>query len=447
MTQTNDQKSLEQTPSESTSSLPLSRKKLLQWGAAGLIVVMLAVGIPKVIHTFTHTSTDDAFIDGSIVPVSSRISGHVAGIHVNTNQWVNAGDLLVELDPRDFQTGLDAAQAALEAAEAVGRSRNAALELTEISATSGLDEATESLESAKAAVQEAQSQLVLSRATYDLTVAEAESARARHDLDVKDLKRYREMAQTQTITIQDLDRAETAEQISAGALVAAGKRIDTQKAKVAKAEAAVKAAQANLRKAEARLNAARSIPQQMLQSRSQTEVSHADINQAKAKVEQARLSLSYTKIFAPTDGYITKKGIEIGQFVRTGQSLMALVSRDIWVTANFKETQLTDMRPGQPVDIAVDAFPDFTLLGHVESIQHGTGSRFSLLPPENATGNFVKVVQRVPVKIVFDNLDESAKEKLAPGMSVIPDVNIRHQGWPDKSRQVSKNSTGTMVKR
>ena len=445
MTQNNDQMTSAEAlsvKSEETlnkAAKPLARKKLIQWSAVGLIILILAFGAPRLFHSFTHTSTDDAFIDGSIVPISPRVSGHVAKIHVNSNQWIKAGSLLVEIDPSNFQNRLDAAQAALAAAEAMDRSRNAALELTEISAHAGLDEATESLASAEAAVQEAQAQLILSRTTYDQTVAEAESARARHGLDVKDLKRYREMAETQTITAQDLDRAVTAEQISASALAAAEKKIDTQKARVNQAQAAVTAAQANLRRTAARLAGAHSVPQQILQSQSQADVSHADINRAKAEVEQARLNLSYTKIYAPIDGFVTKKGIEVGQFVQTGQSLMALVSGDLWITANFKETQLDGMHPGQSVDIEVDAFPDLTLHGHVDSIQHGTGSRFSLLPPENATGNFVKVVQRVPVKIVLDNLGEIGDVVLAPGMSVVPDVDVREKDRTENREHVAKN--------
>ena len=432
------------------SSPPLSerinRKKLIRIGGLGLAIVLLVVGVPHLIHSFTHTSTDDAFIDGSIVPISPRVSGHVAKIFVDTNRWVDAGDLLMELDPNKFQINLDAAEAAYAAAAAVDRSRNAALELTEINANSGLEEATENMASAKAAVQEANARLDLSRAAYAQAVAEASSARAKHDMDLKDLKRYQDMAAAQTITVQDLDHAKTAEQISANALSAAEKRIDTQKAMVSQAKAAVIAAQANLRRAEARLAAAQSVPQQILQSRSQAEVAHADVKRAKAEVDQARLNLSYTKIYAPADGFVTKKSIEIGQFVQTGQRVMALVSKDLWVTANFKETQLTNMRPGQAVEIEVDAYPDLQLHGHVDSIQQGTGSRFSLLPPENATGNFVKVVQRVPVKIVFDNLQDTGDVVLAPGMSVVPDVDVWHKGNSGDQEIVAGKHSDSMAR-
>ena len=422
-----------------------NRRLLIRWILPIAVILILVVGVPKLMHTLSHISTDDAFIEGSVVPISPRVSGHIAKIHVDSNQWVKAGSLLVELDASVFKTRLDAAKAAVSAAQAMDRSRQAALELTEISATSGLDQAKEGLASVKAALMEAQSNLVLSRATLEQRVTEVESARAKHSLDLKDLKRYREMAQTQTITAQDLDRAETAEQISANALTTALKSIDTQKARVNQAKAAVAAAQANLRRAKAALDAAQSVPQQISQSRSQAEVARADVNRAKAQLEQAQLNLSYTKIYAPIDGYITKKGIEIGQFVQTGQSLMALVCSDLWVMANFKETQLDGMFPGQPVEIKVDAYPDLTLHGHIDSIQHGTGARFSLLPPENATGNYVKVVQRVPVKIIIDDLKDIGDVVLAPGMSVVPDVDMWADTKTDSNKKVAEKRPDPMT--
>ncbi|MEJ2689954.1 MAG: HlyD family secretion protein [Deltaproteobacteria bacterium] len=407
------------------------RKKIVRWAAAGMVLLALAVGLPSLLHSLSHESTDDAFIDGDIVPISPRVNGHVSGIHVKDNQWVKAGDLLVELDPRDFEAHLDAAKAALAAAKASDKARNIAVELTTITATAGLNEAKDSRVAAKAAVREATARLQLAKAALAQVQAEADSAGVRHRLDATDLKRYRQMAKTKTVTPQDLDHAAAAEQISAAALTAAKKKADTQEAKVQEATASLQAAKANLRQAEARLDGAKAAPHRISQSRSQAEVSHAEIEKAMAEVAQARLNLSYTKIYAPCDGFVTKKGGEVGQFVQAGESLLALVSRAVWVDANFKETQLTRMRPGQPAVIKVDAYPDLTFRGHVDSIQHGSGARFSLLPPENATGNYVKVVQRVPVKIVFDNSQATAKVLLAPGMSVVPDVEVGARGWPN----------------
>ncbi len=404
------------------------RKKIIRWGAAGLVILALAFGVPVFIHSLSHVTTDDAFIDGNIVSISPRVDGHVAMVPVKDNQLVKAGDLLVELDPRDFEARLDVAKAALESARAAGRAQKAAVELTTIIARAGLDEARDNVAAVKAGVREALARVALARAALDQARAEVDSAVARHQRDATDLKRYRAMAKTKTVSQQDLDHAKAAAQISAAALAAAKKKIDTQKAKVREAEAALKAAEADLRQAEARLVAARSAPQRIRQSESLAEVSGADIDKAEAELTRARLNLSYTKIYAPCNGFVTKKGVEPGQFVQQGQSLLAIVPRAVWVTANFKETKLTRMRPGQPVDITVDAYPDITFHGHVDSIQHGTGARFSLLPPENATGNYIKVVQRLPVKIVFDRPAETAHLLLAPGMSVTPDVDVGDDG-------------------
>jgi len=445
---------------------PLHRK-LIWVVAAGVLVAALVFGIPYYRYFMSHESSDDAFIDGHIVAVSPRVTGHVARVYVTDNMEVKAGDLLVELDPADYQVRLDAAQAALEAALAADRSRNFDVDLTTITATAGLSEAQADVKAAKASVEtaraqaaaaarqrdQADAQLDLSIAALDQAKAEADSVVARHQRDSMDLKRYREMAQTQTVSEQDLDHAVAAEQMSRADLVAAQKKIQTQQAIVRQAGAAQKAAEDNLRKAnsqvvtyqaqldqsEARLTDARSAPKKVQQSRSLADVSRADIARARAGAAQARLNLSYTKVFAPTDGYVTKKAVEPGIFVQVGQPLMAIVRPDVWVTANFKETQLTRMRPGQPVEIKVDAYPDIALHGHVDSIQRGTGSRFSLLPPENATGNYVKVVQRVPVKIVFDSNAETRKVLLAPGMSVIPEVNIASAGSENDTKKTGRN--------
>ncbi|WP_051328103.1 HlyD family secretion protein [Desulfatirhabdium butyrativorans] len=401
-----------------------ARKKLIRISAAALVILALAFGIPVFIHSLSHESTDDAFIDGTVVAISPRVNGYVAKVHVTDNQRVKVGDLLVELDPNDFTARLDAAQAALEAARATDRARRAAVELTRITTAARLEEAKENVEAAKAALLQARARLAVSKASLDQARAEAASSGARRKLDAADLQRSVEMAKTRTISPQDLDHARTAAEISEAALTAATKKIEVQKALVAEAEASLKAAQAGVAQARARLAEAQSAPHQIRQSSSQAEAAKADIDRASAELAQAKLNLSYTRIQAPCDGFVTKKGIEPGQYVQAGQSLLALVPHDVWVSANFKETQLTRMQPGQPVEVTVDAFPKRRFHAHVDSIQRGTGARFSLLPPENATGNYVKVVQRVPVKIVFDRPEEIAAVLLAPGMSVIPDVDV-----------------------
>jgi membrane fusion protein (multidrug efflux system) len=443
------------------------RRRILALAAAGLALVGLAVGIPYYLHAISHESTDDAFIDGHIIAISPRVSGHVAKVHVTDNQQVKAGDLMVELDPRDFQARLDAARAALDAAEAARRSRDIDVNLTSITSAAGLDEAEQTVTAAEAMVQnaralaaaaksqqgEAQAQVAFAKAAVDQAQAETLAVEAKYQQASLDLKRYQEMARSNTISPQQLDHAVTDERMAAADLNAARSKVATQQSLLKRAEAALKAAEDNVRQAQAqtaarqaqleqanaRLTSARSAPVQVAQSSSRAEASKADAAKARAEVEQATLNLSYTKIHAPTDGYVTKKNVEPGVFVQVGQSLMAIVPPNVWVTANFKETQLTHMRPGQPAAVSVDTYPDETFHGRVDSIQRGTGSRFSLLPPENATGNFVKVVQRIPVKIVFDRPEELAKYLLVPGMSAVPEVNVKADvSPPAANRAVQK---------
>jgi len=425
----------------SVPGVPAGRKKWGRWGVAGLVIlVLLAFAAYRYIYTRSHESTDDAFIDGDIVPVSPRVSGHVAKVHVGDNQWVEAGDLLVELDPQDLKAQFDAAAAAFKAAESADRARKVAVELTRITVTAEQDEAYEGVAAAEAAVQEAEARLSLGQAALEQAGAEADAARVRHHREAVDLERYREMAKSQTATPQQLDHAIAAEQIAAADLAAANKKVNTQKAIVQEAQAVLSAARAQVRQAQARLAAAQSAPQRIQQSRLEADMAGADRDKVNAQLTQARLDLSYAKIYAPTSGFVTKKSVEAGQFVQTGQSILSIVPHAVWVTANFKETQLTHMQPGQPVEIAVDAYPDRTFHGHVDSIQRGTGARFSLLPAENATGNYVKVVQRVPVKIVFDQPAETAQVLLAPGMSVVPDVDVGVGGHARRTPENAVNA-------
>ena len=420
---------------------------------AVLFIVMLAVGIHYYIKALYHESTDDAFVDSRIVVISPRVSAHVVQVHVRDNQPVKAGDLLVSLDPRDFQVRLDAAKASLEAARSARKSQDINVKLTTITATSQVSEAEASVKTAQAMLNAAKAQAAAAlshrdqavaqrayvRASLDLAKAEAMATSARQQRDAADLKRSQEMAARHTISPQQLDHAAAAARMSAADLDAAHKKVQAQQALMQQSEAGLKAAEDDVRQARAqiavrqgqleqamaRLTSAKSAPHKMAQSSSRAQVSAADVEKAQAEMEQAALMLSYTHIYAPEDGFVTKKSVEPGSFVQVGQSLMAIVTPDLWVTANFKETQLTQMQVGQPVEISVDTYPDVIFKGHVDSIQHGSGARFSLLPPENATGNFVKVVQRIPVKIVFDQMAEVRKYRLAPGMSVEPSVNIK----------------------
>ncbi len=406
------------------------RKKLLKRAGLGLAIFLLVVAVPYAIHSLSHESTDDAFIDGKVVPVSPRVSGHVSRVVVADNQRVRTGDLLIELDPRDFEARLNGAEAALAAVQAADQARQLAVELTRITATAELDAARNKVDAAKAAVDEAKARLAMVRAGLEQAEAQAVSTKAGHENSAADLKRAREMADSRTISPQELDHAVTTEQIAAAELTAVQKAVDARRAGITESEAALKTAAADLAIAEARLVEAQSAPRRIEQSRFLADQTASEVERARAEKSQAQLNLSYTKIVAPCDGFVTKRRVEAGQFVQTGQSLMAIVPSEVWVTANFKETQLTRMKPGQPVKIKVDAFPDTEFTGQVDSIQRGTGARFSLLPPENATGNYVKVTQRVPVKIVFEHPEQYRQVLLAPGMSVVPEVDVGAAGRP-----------------
>ncbi len=391
-------------------------KKRLRKPAMIVIGIGIVISLIFYIHSLSYESSNDAFIDGDIVPVSVRVSSYVKKVYISDNQRVKSGDLLVELDPEDYKAQLNLAQAALEAAKAVNKADIINIDLTTVSSTSDLDSARAELDYASASLAEAESDL--------------NASKARHQKDQGDLKRYRDIPNS--VTVQQLDHAIAAEKVSA--------------ADVESAQRKVTAKQAMVRQAEVALNNAESAPQRIQQTRSRADVSSADIHKAMATLKQAELNLSYTRIYAPCDGYVTKKNVEPGAYVQSGQGLMAIVSPRVWVTANFKETQLTNMKPGQPATISVDAYPGVEFAGHVKSIQRGTGSRFSLLPPENATGNYVKVVQRVPVRIVFDDYDQTQKYLLAPGMSAVPEVNVKamvNPANPEPAPPVKKAGLGS----
>ncbi len=315
-----------------------------------LIVIGGWFGLRMFIASKTHLETDNAFIEARVVPVSSKVSGTVTRVLVNDNQYVKQGDLLVEIDPRDYQVQL------AKAAAGVGMAENE---------TSG---EYLKVESSRAALQ---------------------TARARHDQAVVDLARGEKLFGRDVIPREQLDRLKTAQRV---------------------AESQLKEAQENLKRsqAEAGLGGAAG--------------GKAKVLERKALLNEAQLQLSYTKIYAARDGYITRKSVERGANIQAGQALMALVPlQEAWITANYKERQITYIQPGEKVEFHVDAYPGRTFSGKVDSIMAGTGAAFSLLPPENATGNYVKVVQRIPVKIAIDNSSDSG-HLLRVGMSVVPTI-------------------------
>jgi membrane fusion protein (multidrug efflux system) len=343
-------------------------RRAWRWAALGLLAAVgIGVGVVYYLSVRDWVSTDDAFIDGHITAVSSRVAGHVAKVCVRDNQWVNRGDLLAELDPRDFEARSAAAEAALGTARANAKQR-----------TLGVTAAQAELEQAQA----------------DLLAAEARNQQADSHL-----QRIEALVPQHAASQDSLDEARAADRVTRADLTAMRQKVHAQEAAVEQARAAVLAAEST-------------------------------VKQCEAEVRQTQLKLSYTKISAPISGHATRKNVEVGAYVQVGQPLLALVDPEVWVIANYKETQLTDVRPGQPVTVRIDMYPGVRFSAHVDSIQRGSGARFSLLPPENATGNYVKVVQRVPVKIVFDDPRQIQRYTLGPGMSVVPAIYI---GAPDES--------------
>lgn len=345
-----------------------------------ILIAVLGGGIYLFLHR-GEESTDDAAIDGRVVTISPKVSGYVKTLNINDNQFVKAGDVLLEIDPTDYITRRDHAAAALEAAIAAASGAQSNRETTDISAPSNLDAA--------------QAQVASAEANWDKSVA-----------DLKRMTRLSNEARSQ----EQLDQAVAAE----------------------------KAAKSNLEDARAKLRSAQTAPKAIAAAQADSDELLAQAKQAQTDLTQAENDLADTKLIAPMDGYITRRGVEKGDYVQPGQQIGSLVGTDLWVTANFKETQLEKMKPGQHVLITVDAFPHLSLEGKVDSVQAGTGARFSAFPPENATGNFVKIVQRVPVKITFKQPDDS-RLVLGPGMSVIPTVYTLDKNTHQDSDKDSKD--------
>ena len=386
------------------------RVRTLLLAAIGLTLIA-AVGLWYWRST-AWESTDDAQIDGFIYPVSSRVSGHVTRVMVDENQHVEAGTVLAQLDPEDFEVAIAVARATLANNEASAAAIGHNVPITSTDTASQLSSAEADVENARAGLAVSQRQFEAARAT--LREAEANDLKAQDDV-----ARYRPLAAKDEIPQQQYSQAVSSHRAAAAA-------VDAATATAAAAEQAVTQARARVAQAQAQLRAAGSGPEQIAAQRSRALAAQADSQKSAAALQQAQLNLQYATIVAPVAGIVGQRSVQPGQNVSPGQQLMTIVplaSDNIWVTANFKETQLKYMRPGQPATIAVDAYGR-TYQGRVLNIAGASGARYSLLPPENATGNYVKVVQRIPVKIVFDQ-GQDAEHLLRLGMSVQPHVRIR----------------------
>jgi membrane fusion protein (multidrug efflux system) len=372
-------------------------------------IVLLVVGFFIYRYVTSYESTDDAQVDGHIISISSRVSGHVAKLNVQDNQYVQAGAVLIEIDPADYQVAYDHAKADFEDAQAAAVAAGVNVPITSVNTDSQISATRADMESARAGIQAARQQYEAAKA--QLQEAEANNVKAQNDLG-----RYKQLVDKQEISQQQYDQA-----VAAAKAAAAG--VEAARASAEAAQQQVIQAQGKLVQAQSNWRYANTAPRQMQVIQARASSAQALAQQKKADLDQARLNLQYTKVIAPANGVVSNRTVEVGQNVAVGQELMKLISLDdVWITANFKETQLREMKVGQPVTIEMDA-TGRKYKGKLESFASASGARFSLLPPENATGNYVKVVQRIPVKIVLDPGEND--HQLRPGMSVVPKVWIR----------------------
>ncbi len=392
-----------------------------------LVVVLAAVAVGSFYawkYFSAYESTDDAEVDGHINAISARINGYVTDVLVDDERYVKAGEVLARIDPRDYAVALAQAEADLAAAEASLQGSRTDVPVTSTTTTSQLTSARSGKVDTVAALDGTQRQLSAARARLITAQANVREAEATYKKNADDVARYKQLVDKDEIASQIYDTAlNTANSVSA--------TVDARRAEVTEAEdnvrvaqSAVDGANARIAQADASIQSALTAPQQVAVSQARARASAAQVLQKRAAVDQARLNLSYCTIVAPVSGIVEKKSVEVGSNVSPGQELMAVVPvDDLWVTADFKETQLRQIKSGQRVTFSVDAY-DREYKGRVTNIGGASGSRLSLLPPENATGNFVKVVQRLPVRIDLDP-NQNSNHRLRPGMSVEPKVYVR----------------------
>ena len=396
---------------------PKTRRLLFGGGA---VLIALLVGL--FLYYRDRESTDDAQVDGHITAISSKVYGRVAEVLVNDNQEVKAGQILVKLDPRDYQAALDQAKAQLALAESDAKSAGVDVPRTQLNVQSGTSSADAQLAGAQAEFMSAETSYDQAK-TSDLAWAQAnvEKSKANAALAQADLERYTPLLQKSEISKQQFDAAKANADATASALKADQEKLAQAQRGIEIAKAQLDAAKARVQQAQAGIVSAKADTKQVLMRQADAQGKIAKVEQARAAVDAAQLSLEYATVVAPVNGVATHKQVEVGQIVQQGQGLMVVVPlHDVWVTANFKETQLRAMKPGQKAEVKVDTYGK-TFSGHVDSIAGATGAVLSLLPPENATGNYVKVVQRVPVKIVLDPIPQE-KAVLRPGMNVVATV-------------------------
>lgn len=396
----------------------MARRLRARWALPGVVVVLAVAGYFVWQYYSVRESTDDAQVDSHITPISAKVGGTVIAVNIDDNQYVKADTILVRLDPRDYEVALQRAQADVATARSTALAAQTGVPITSTTTASRLAAAQANVQAARAALDAAQKEVDVARAQLGSAQARLREAQAKNVWAQGDLERMKQLIAKDEISRQQYDAALAAADQARAAVDSAQAAVAQADQGVPVAESHVAQARAALTQAQAGVEAAQTAPQEVAVTRAQFSSAEARVRQYQASLAQAQLNLEYTTVKAPISGIVSKKSVEPGQIVQPGQPLLAIVPLDdIWVTANFKETQLTRMRPGQPALISVDAYGGRSYNGRVESIAAATGARFSLLPPENASGNYVKVVQRVPVKILLEK-GQYPQHLLRPGMSV-----------------------------
>jgi membrane fusion protein (multidrug efflux system) len=392
--------------------------------AIAVVVLLLVAGIFWW-RTRGHESTDDAQVDGHITQIAARVGGPVIRVNVTNNMAVKAGDVLVQIDPREYEIAVQRAKAELADAQANAAAARTGVPIAQVETRSGVSTASGGVQEAEAAVEGSAQQTEAARSNLVAAQARLREREATATKTARDVERFRGLVQKDEISQQQFDAAVAQADAARAAADAAKSDVASAQTAIGVAEQRTRQLRGAAAQARANLASAQTAPQQLKVTEARASAADARVQQAQAALAQAELNLEHACVKAPTDGVVSRKTVEVGQVVQPGQPLMALVDLvDVWVTANFKETQLKAMHPGQTASVEVDALGGREFRAHVDSIAPATGAKFSLLPPENATGNYVKVVQRIPVKIVFEP-GQDTDHRLRPGMSVTPTVYTR----------------------
>ena len=398
------------------------RKRVM---AAIAAVVVLAVVLVFWLRSRGHEATDDAQVDGRITQIAAKVGGPVLKVNVDNNNAIGAGTVLVQIDPRDYEVAVEKAKAELADAQANAAAATTNVPISRIETTAGVNTASGGVQQAEAGVTGAEREIQVAQANVVSAQARQREKEAAATKAARDVERFRGLVQKDEISQQQFDAAVAAADAARASADAAKSEVIAAQGSITVAEQRAQQARGAAAQARAGLATAQTAPQQLQVTQARAAAAQARVAQAHAALKQAQLNLEYTAIKVPGAGIVSRKAVEPGQIVQPGQPLMAIVDLEkIWITANFKETQLKSMRPGQKATVEVDALGGREFEGHIDSIAAATGAKFSLLPPENATGNFVKVVQRIPVKIYLE-AGQDPDHRLRPGMSVTPTVYVR----------------------